>query len=211
MKETDTGQEKIKKICEALRKETLEPAIVKADQILQEAQEKAHLLVEEAKLCAEKLLEEAKRENEKQKGIYEASLRQTCKQTIDYLKQELEKNLFEPAIEKVAEQALAAPHTLAKLIEAVVKGLENEGISGDISVYISDHLPIKEVNGLVAKHVLERLREKSVLIAPIAAGAIVKLDDAGIRIDLTSSTLQEIMAKFLRKDLREMFFKADKK
>ncbi len=46
---TDTGKDKVKKICEVLRKETIEPAIDEARGILEEAHSKGEAIIRDAK------------------------------------------------------------------------------------------------------------------------------------------------------------------
>ena len=58
----DTGRDKVKQICEVLRKETLEPAIDEAKGILEDAQKKGQQIVAEAKEKAAKMIADAERE-----------------------------------------------------------------------------------------------------------------------------------------------------
>jgi cell division septum initiation protein DivIVA len=59
----ETGKDKVKKICEVLRKETIEPAIAEAKHILQTAQENADQIIEEAKRKAAKLVADAEKDS----------------------------------------------------------------------------------------------------------------------------------------------------
>lgn len=53
MKGTDTGSERVKKICDVLRRETLEPARQEAEEIVLEARRQATSILEEAKQTVE--------------------------------------------------------------------------------------------------------------------------------------------------------------
>ncbi|MBI3237176.1 MAG: DivIVA domain-containing protein, partial [Chlamydiales bacterium] len=70
----ETGKDRVKKICDVLRKETLEPAKKQADEILEEARRTADQIIEEARTSSKKIQEEADSEIQKQKAIFRASL-----------------------------------------------------------------------------------------------------------------------------------------
>ena len=79
MKSVDTGKEKVKKICEVLRKETLEPAKKEGNQIIAKARADAEKIIEDAKNEALRVQEEAKRRIEEERNVFQASMNLAAK------------------------------------------------------------------------------------------------------------------------------------
>jgi len=69
MEAVETGKDKVKKICEVLRKETLEPALQEAEGIVGEANGKAEAILEQAKAKAQMMIQEAERTLKKGRGF----------------------------------------------------------------------------------------------------------------------------------------------
>ena len=203
---TQTGSEKVKKICEVLRKETLEPAMEEAEQHIALAKEEAESILTKAKAKAKKMIEDGQSELDKRRNVFHASMQQGCRQTLELLKEQIEKRLFNQALFEGIAKKTSAPDVLTKLITAVVEAIDKEGLSADFSVMIPAHVPAREVNELLASQVIERLREKSVILGSMKGGVEVKLHDQKITIDLSEEALRELVGGFIRKDLREILF-----
>ena len=205
-KGTDTGSDKVKKICDVLRRETLEPAKHEAEEIVLEARRQAESILEEARSTVEKWQMEAREEIDRQKNIFQSSLYQACKQALESLKQNIEEKLFNHELTRLFAKNMQSPEILSRLIEAVIKSLEKDGVEGSLSVYIPAAVPVRTINEMLAKDILERLKEKSVLVGPLAGGIEVKLHDQNITIDISDTALKELVASYIRKDFREFFF-----
>jgi V/A-type H+/Na+-transporting ATPase subunit E len=206
MKGTESGKDKVKKICDILRRETLEPAEVEAEQIIHSAKEHAEQIVAAAQNEAEKLQQEARQEIERQKNVFQSSLSQACKQAMEALKQGIEERLFNQELSRLIAKYTQDPKVLAQLVTAVVKGIEKDGIEAVLSVYIPAAVPARSVNMLLMHEVLERLKEKSVLVGPLTGGIEVKLHNENITIDISDVALKELVANYIRKDFRELIF-----
>lgn len=208
MKGLETGSDKISKICKILKEETLEPAKQQAEELIEKARRQAEEIVCQAQERAEKILTQAKLEIEKQKTIFEASLSQACRQTLDSIKEKIERKLISPELGKLVAQSMQNPKELSRLITAVVEAIEKDGLEADLSVYIPSSVPIQDVNQLLAAGIVQHLREKSVLLSPIGGGVEVKLAKDNITIDLSDTALKEIIAEYIRKDFRDYIFGA---
>jgi V/A-type H+-transporting ATPase subunit E len=206
MKGLETGKDKVKKICEALRKETLEPAQFEAGEIVEIAKAEAEKIVADAKKLVDQMQADAKAEIERQKNVFQASLNQACRQTIELLKQNIEQKLFNPELSHLIAKQTQDPKVLAGLITAVVKALEKDGIDANLSVYVPAAVPAKAVNTLLAQNILDKLKEKSVLLGDIEGGVEVKLHKENITVDISDSALKDLVASYTRKDFRDMFF-----
>lgn len=206
MKGTETGKDKVKKICDILRRETLEPAEIEAEQILRLAKEQADKIVAAAHQEAEAVHLEARQEIELQKNVFQSSLSQACKQALESLKQSVEEKLFNQELSRLMTKQMQDPKVLAQLITAAVKGIEKEGIDAALSVYIPAAVPARAVNMMLAHEILERLKEKSVLVGPLTGGIEIKWHEENITIDISDAALKEIVANYIRKDFRELIF-----
>jgi len=206
VKPVDTGKDKVKKICEVLRRETLEPAEHEASTLLEKARREAESIIEEAKRQGEMIKQKAQKEADMLKTRTHSSLQAACKQTIESLRQTIREKLFNPELKKVLTAGLQNEKVIARMIEAVIKGLEKEGVEGDLQAYVSSAIPASEVNALLAPEVLKRLKEKGVLVGTFAGGVQVKVVGENLTIDLTEQALTELLGSYVRKDFREMFF-----
>jgi V/A-type H+/Na+-transporting ATPase subunit E len=206
MKQADTGSERVKKICDVLRRETLEPAKQEAEEIVLEARRQAESMLEDAKASIEKLQMQAREEIERQKNVFQSSLYQACKQALETLRQNIVEKLFNQELSRLFTAQMQSPEVIARLIEAVIEALKKEGIEANLSVYIPAAVPARTINEMLGKEIIERLKEKSVLIGPISGGIEVKLHDQNVTIDISDAALKELVSSYVRKDFREFFF-----
>ncbi|MBS0615418.1 MAG: V-type ATP synthase subunit E [Verrucomicrobia bacterium] len=204
MKNLETGKDKVKKICDILRKETLEPAKLEADDILAKARREAEEILADAEARAEEMIAHARSDIERQKTVFQASLSQACRQAIDLLKEKIENKLFHPQLLKLLSAPLQDPNVIAKLIAAVVEGIDKQGIDTDLTVQIASTVPARAVNELLAKEIVSRLKEKGVLLSTIGGGIEVKLVKDNITIELSDVALKEMVAEYIRKDFRDL-------
>ncbi len=206
MKGIETGKDKVKKICDVLRQETLEPAKKEAEALIERAKSEAQALLNEAKLVIDRMMTEARTEIEKQKSVAQSALHQACRQSLETLRLQIEEKLFNQELAAQILQQTQDPKVLATLITAVVKALEKEGTDADLSAYIPAAVPAPSVNAFLAQEILSKLKENSVLLSPIGGGVEVKLHKNQITLDLSDVALKELVAKYLRKDFRSLLF-----
>jgi V/A-type H+-transporting ATPase subunit E len=206
MKGTETGKDKVKKICDILRRETLEPAEVEAQQVVHSAKEQAEQIVAAARKEAEKLLREAGQEIDRQRNVFQSSLGQACKQAMEALKQGIEEKIFNQELGRLITKHTQDPKVIAQLVTAVINGIEKEGVEVSLSVYIPAAVPARSVNMLLAHEILDKLKEKSILVGPLTGGIEVKLHKENITIDISDAALKELVANYIRKDFRELIF-----
>ncbi len=206
MENLETGKDRVKKICEVLKRETLEPAIREAEEIVIAARDEAEKILEKAKKKASKMVEDAQNDIDRRQTMFQASLSAACRQAIDMLKQQIEEKLFNPKLAEVISKSLNDPKVIAQLISTIVKSIEKEGIETDLSVVIPAAIPAREINALLAKEIIEKLKEKSVLLGPIKGGIEVKLHRDKITIDMTDKALRELVGSYIRKDFRNLLY-----
>lgn len=208
MKSVDTGKEKVKKICEVLRKETLDPAKKEGDQIVAKARADAKKIIEDAKGEASKVHAEAKKRIEEERNVFQASINLAAKKSIDTLKQDIEKKLFNPELAQLVAEKVKDPKVIAGLIGAIVSGIEKEGIGGDLRAIVSSAVGVDAINKELTKGIIEKLKSKSVEIGEIKGGAQVKVVGQNLTIDMSDQALQTLLASFVRDDFRSVIFAA---
>jgi V/A-type H+-transporting ATPase subunit E len=208
MKGLESGKDKVKKICEVLKKETIEPALREAEDIVKNAQVDAEKIIEEARAKAQMALQEARKQIEREKNVFQSSLGQACKQSLEQLRQEIEENLFNKELSKLVDKQSSEPGAIAEIITAVIKAIDKDGIEADLSAYVSSSVPASSVNRLLASQIINRLRDKGVLLANIQGGVCVKLHNQNITIDISDAALKDLVSRYIRKDFREMLFAA---
>lgn len=206
MKSVDTGKEKVKKICEVLRKETLDPAKKEGDQIIAKARADAEKILEDAWRDANRIHEEAKKKIEEERNVFQASMNLAAKKSIDTLKQQIEGHLFNPELEKLIGEKVDEPKVVAELISAIISAVEKEGLSGDLKAVVSKAVNVEAVNSALVKGIAEKLKSKSVEIGEIEGGAQVKIVDQNLTIDLSDDAIKRLLASFVRDDFRSVIF-----
>jgi V/A-type H+-transporting ATPase subunit E len=206
MDKLETGKERVKKICDVLKRETLEPALREAEEIVIHARAEADLLIDKAKKKAAKLVEEAQADIDRKSAVFQASLAQACRQALDTLKELIERQLFRPKLAELIAAATADPKLLAQLVTVIIKAVEKEGMGADLTVIVPSAIPARTINELIGKEILEKLREKSVVLGPIKGGVEVKLHKDQITIDITDKALKELVGGYIRKDFRALLY-----
>ena len=204
----EIGKDKVKKICDVLRKETLEPSQKQAEEILAQANLQAQEIIAQAQLKQQQLLSDAREQIQKERAIFESSLSQTSKQVIETLKQDIKENIFNKGLLRLLKDEMNKPEVLSRLINAIIGAVEKEGIESDLSIYIPEAVPAREINALLLQNILGKLQEKSVLISSSIHGGIeLKLHDKNISIEITDAALKELIERYSRRDFHEIIFK----
>lgn len=206
MKTLDTDQDKIKKICEALKKDTLEPAEREALRIVEEAKSQANQIILNAEDEAEKIVKRAHSEMDKERSVFQSSLSQAAKQGIEQIRQEVQSKLFSPELEKLVVKDTANPKVIAMIVEAIIKAIEKQGLSGDLLMAIPKEISPQAVTSLLHESVLQRLKTDSVELGSFKGGAKVRLIDKKMTLEMTDETLKELIASFISKDFRKFIF-----
>lgn len=206
MKSLETGKDKIQKICDALQKETLEPAKQEAREIVENAHMQASEIVAEAKKRAETLREESVREMEEKKRVFHASLNLACRQGIEELKQKIEKELFNRELASLVEKEMADPKVIAHLLNSFMQAMEEKGVEEDFVAVIPKGISPRSITDLLAARVLERLKGKGVTVGDFGGGVQIQLKGKQITIDISDQVVRELIAQYIRRDLRDLVF-----
>ena len=206
METLERGQEKIDRICSALRRDVLEPAKKQAEEIVADGQREAEQLVAEARKQAEEIMNAARISIEQERNAFYFSLQHAVKQALESLRHDIENKVFSDHLHDLIAKSGAHPDLIAKLINGIVQILKRDGLATDLTVLIPHTISPQEINDLLIHDVLNVLKEKSVTIGKFAAGAQVKINNKKIVIDMSEDALVALLASFIvRADFRNRF------
>lgn len=206
MKGLETGKDKIQKICDALKKETLDPAKQEAREIVENAHMQASEIVAEAKIKAASMVQDAERELEEKKKVFFASFNLACRQGIEQLKQKIEKELFSQELSQLVIKEMSEPKVIANLLNSFMKSMEEKGVEEDFVALIPKGILPRTINEFLAARVLDRLQNKTVVASDIAGGVQIQLKGRQITVDISDAVVRELIAQYIRRDMRDLVF-----
>jgi len=206
MKTLDKEKEKLQKICDTLRLKTIEPANEEATRIVEEARSQAQDIIQSARTHAEQIINDAKNAAVREKNILESSLTQAARQSIEAIKQEIEKKLFNPELHRQIIQNTSKADVIAKLISAVIAAIEKEGLTGELLTYLPAAVSAQEVSAFIAKEALNKLGKEGILLGEFAGGARIRLEEKNITLDISDAEIEDLVKRYVRKDFRKLLF-----
>lgn len=208
MKSRDKATDKVQKICDQIRNETLEPAKKEAGQIIEDAKREAEKILEAAREQAKELESNVREEIEKERSIFESSLSQACKQAMESLRQEIAAKLFNNELKEQLKKEASDPKVIAKLISAVIKAIEKEGTSAKFEVLIPSEVPAKQVAAELTEAIMKKIKDGDLETGNFSGGTRVRIAENHFTADVSTDALYELVADYLRKDFRSLLFNA---
>ncbi len=202
----DSGKDKVKKICDTLKKQTLDPAKQEAKHIVDHALKEADKIVKQAKEEARQLVEEQKIKLHQEKKAFYSSLNLAGKQTLEALKQEVEEHLFHKNIATLMQKATHHEDIIASFINTVVMCLEKEGLDSNLEILIPKHLSKQKVLENLSSRLMQSLKEHQIHIGDFHGGAKIKLKDHHIVFEMTDESLKALFSRFIREEFRSFLF-----
>lgn len=206
MRNLETGKDKIQKICDAIRKETLDPVRQEVREIIENAHLQAAEILREAKERGESLERGVEQEIEEKRRLFEASMQLSCRQGIETLKQTIEHELFNRELAHTVAKEMAKPELIVQIIESFMRSLETQGIEEDFEVRIPKSIQPRLINVLLAKNILDRLKNHSVEIGDFHGGVQIQMKGREITIDVSDAVVRELIASYIRRDFRDLIF-----
>lgn len=206
MNSVDTGKETVKRICEALKEDTLIPAREEADSIIHKAKADAEQIIQIANKKAQDIKDLAIEEVKEKDNVFRASLNMACRKTLEGLKQEIEENLFAIGLKDFIGDQMRSSDTVAKLISAIISAIEKEGIDSDLRAIVPSIVSQKEVNQQLTIAILNRLEKKSVVLGQISGGVQIKIINQDLTLDMTENALESLVSSYVREDFRAIIF-----
>ena len=206
MKGLETGKDKIQKICDMLKHETLEPAKQEALELIENAHLQAKEILQVAQKKADELICVAKAEVEERGRVFHASLQFSCRQALGLLKQKIEEQLFCHQLSDLVLKETADPHVIAHIIDSFMKELGEKGLEEEFVAIIPKQISPRSINSLLGAQILERLQKQTVVLGDFAGGVQIQLKNKQVTIDISDETIKDLVSQYIRNDFREMFF-----
>lgn len=204
--ETLSNQDKVQKICDTIRKDTLLPAELQAQEIIKNAEKLAAVTLEKAQAEAKQLREQAHKEILKDKQAFLSSLHIACKQTLDLFKQKVEKKIFHDGLSEIIKETTKKPEVITRCIEAILDALAKEGIEQDLELIIPKSISSQEVMAMLIQKAVAVLEAAPIQLDSFAGGAKIRIRERHLTIDVSDLALKELIASFLREDFRALVF-----
>lgn len=202
----DTGKEKIRKICDTLRKETLDPARQEAREIIENAHLQASKILQDAKKKAESELKQAEETLKEQRKLFDSSLQFACRQGIESLKQKIEQELFSQELSHLVSAEMTHPKVISEILTSFMKVMEEKGIEDDFVVHIPRSISPRSINILLADQFLKKIEGESVKVGELTGGVQISLKGRKVTIDISDVALKELISLYIRRDFRDLVF-----
>lgn len=202
----DSGKDKVKKICDTLMKQTLDPAKQEAKAIIDQAHHEAEKIIRQAKQEAKSLIEEQKLKLLQEKKAFHSSLSIAAKQTLEELKQQILFNLFNKELSKLFISETKKENVVASFIDIIIQTIKKEGLSSHFDVAISQSCSKEKVLDFLCKETRQFLSEKDLHLVKIGGGAKVKLKESHLVLEITDESLKELFSNYIRDDFRALLF-----
>lgn len=203
----ETADNKVKEICEILRKETLEPAQEEVKRILNAAEKEADEIIKRAKEEVLRIRDENKQFLANEMKAHEGSIQLAIRQGISALRQGIEK-IFSGELDLNIERVMGKEDVIAKAISVILGLLEKEGMDSDLKIMVPKHVDVNAICKHLTGEFQEKVQKLAVPIADIKGGAEIKLKEKKMSIDITDVAVKELLASYVIPELREKIFSA---
>lgn len=198
----EKSNKKIKEISDILYKETILPAKEESERIINDAKEAAAAIIHKAQEEAKSLSEQNSQQMSEERKVHESSIDLAVKQAVATLKGEI-MNIFNKELLESLQGALSSQKASEDLVAALVKGINDEGISSDLKLFISDAVDFDALSKAVASTVTSKLEQGE---KKISSGVALLIQDKKLTLKVTEQTCNELLADKLPEVLRAKVF-----
>lgn len=203
---TGTVDERIKDISDFLRSSVLDPAQQQKESIISEAEAEKEKIITQAKAEAEKIVSEAKQKAEHEKETLESTLRISARQAVDTLKKTIEEKILALSVEAPARQTLSSADIMKELITSITHTYLTEEIANDMELTISPEIREK-LESFIKSDVIEKSKNSiSLSSEKVPSGFQLTFRDQKLMLDFSTESVVELIAEFVRADLRKYLF-----
>jgi V/A-type H+-transporting ATPase subunit E len=197
MKGLETGKDKIQKICDVIRKETIDPAHQEAREIVENAHIQAAEIERNARGQAAEKMRLIDAEIEEKKRLFESSLQLAARQSVEELKNRIEQELFQKEVTRLVAKEMGEPQFVSDLVLELARHLNEESYKLQIP---------KELLHRLSAEALKALKGRPLEPGEFAGGVKVRLEGKHLMIDLTDEAIRDLLSRYLRPAFRELLF-----
>ncbi len=205
----ETGQDKVKKICDVLKKETLDPARQQAEEIVTSARNEAEKIIRQAQEKAAHRIHEAEERLKKQEEVFHSSLHLAFKQAVAKLKVDIQTKVFQPALIQKISETMQKTEVLTDLLKSVFQAIAKSGLEGDCTIELAKAISQEEVSLMMARLGLEKIEKQVQIQGDFQAGIKVKLEKHNIVFDLTDEAIEQLILEFSSENLKKILFQSN--
>lgn len=188
--------QQVEELIAKIKTDGIKAAEEKAEKIIEDAEQRRSAVLQEAHQEAKQIIGNAKAESQRLHDATEMALRQSSRDMLLNLRQEIE-NMLKPLISAKVQAALT-PEQLAGLIRTMVDGYAARGDGGTAEVSLNE----KDVKP-IADGFLSELQNKlkgGVTLSPaddIAAGFTISFDQGKSSFDFSQESLVEYLGGYV--------------
>jgi V/A-type H+-transporting ATPase subunit E len=201
----ETANNKVKEICDVLRRETLEPAQNEAKRIILDAEKEAEELIRKAKEEALRIKEETKLELKKEMEVHNGSIQLAIRQGVSALRQEIEK-IFSAILSRDIEMVMSSEDAISRAVSVIFELIEKNGLGVNLGVLIPKHVDIQAICKRLVEKFKHKLQSSAIPVDGIKGGVEIKLIDKKISIEMTDVAVKELLASYVIPELRAQIF-----
>lgn len=203
------GSERVQQICDQIRKETLEPALQEAQEVISKAKAEEKSILKKATADATAMINEAKSQIKRETEVFETSCQQAFNQVIEHLKEEISSNLLNQAFHSLIASEINKPEQAASLITALASSISKHGQDKNFTAFLSEQIDANKLTNALGQECKDRLS-----IDPnktqLPNGISLKIDNDNFRVDITSESVLELVSPYISQRFKTIIFK-DKK
>lgn len=205
MSNLDTSNDKVQAICDLLRRETLEPAITEAEEIIARAKNEAKIITQNAKNESDTLIAAAQQEISRETDTFKKSLERISETIIADLKDKITLQIVNKGIGSLLAAHINEKATVTSLVSAVVDAISDNGIYSDMTLYISKVFE-DDVLILDALHAMNKgERELNIEFLDVN-GVKIHLSEQDVTIDITDKSLLESVSALASPRVKALLF-----
>ena len=206
MRLLETGNDKVKKICEVLKRETIDPARQQAESIIEEAKAEAEKIIASAEQKSTKMLKETEDKIASQQEVFKASIQVAFKQSIGKLKSEIFTKVFQQGLLQKIRDGFQDPNILGECLKVICQSLNSMGSNVDPLIIVSKKFDKNQLSQMIVKLGLEHLQNKIIPKGDFSSGIQIRIENENLTIDITDQAVEQLILKFSSDTLKKLIF-----
>jgi V/A-type H+/Na+-transporting ATPase subunit E len=197
---------KLQELIESIKRDGVETAESKADEILKAAEEKAETIISKARHQAEKIESDARKAADMKEQGSISSIKQAGRDLLISLQKSITA-IFDTLLKQRVDAKLKDDNLLADLIKAVLKADLLSGSDGAIEVPEKNLAAIKK---LLLQDAAELLKKGYELkpVKGLSSGFMIEEKDGSGYYSITPEILAEMIGKFVNPDMKSLILDA---
>ncbi len=198
----------LQELIDQIKKEGVEAAETKSDEILAEAKARAEKIVADAKAQADKLLSDARTENERMVKSGEDAIRQAGRNLLISFRESITRELNSILSQNVA--AVYSADKMAQLIVSVVEGWALKPDTEDITVILNSET-LKSLEETILSGVKEKIQKGITLKANdnFDGGFRISVNNGNAYYDYSAEAVVDMLSKYLSPKVAELLKEAE--